>query len=69
MVGVVGVNQRIFRTLANAGISVFLVAQASSENSTSIGLRHVDAEPACEVLNEEFAKRVEEEQAEEALNA
>ena len=58
MVGVVGVNQRIFRTLANAGISVFLVAQASSENSTSIGLRHVDAEPACEVLNEEFAKEI-----------
>ena len=58
MVGVVGVNHRIFRALADAGISVFLVAQASSENSTSLGLRHVDAEPACEVLNEEFAKEI-----------
>lgn len=58
MVGVVGVNQRIFRVLANAGISVFLVAQASSENSTSIGLRHVDAEKACEVLNKEFEKEI-----------
>ena len=58
MVGVVGVNQRIFRALANAGISVFLVAQASSENSTSLGLRHVDAEKACNVLNEEFAKEI-----------
>ena len=58
MVGVVGVNQRIFRALANAGISVFLVAQASSENSTSLGLRHVDAALACEVLNEEFAKEM-----------
>ena len=58
MVGVVGVNHRIFRALAAAGISVFLVAQASSENSTSLGLRHVDAAPACEVLNEEFAKEI-----------
>ena len=58
MVGVVGVNHRIFRALADAGISVFLVAQASSENSTSLGLRHVDAAPACEVLNEEFAKEI-----------
>ena len=58
MVGVVGVNHRIFRALAAAGISVFLVAQASSENSTSLGLRHVDAAPACDVLNEEFAKEI-----------
>lgn len=58
MVGVVGVNHRIFRALADAGISVFLVAQASSENSTSLGLRHVDAEPACEVLNKEFVKEI-----------
>ena len=58
MVGVVGVNQRIFRALANADISVFLVAQASSENSTSIGLRHTDAAKACEVLNKEFEKEI-----------
>lgn len=58
MVGIVGVNHRIFSTLAAADISVFLVAQASSENSTSIGLRHVDAEKACNVLNNEFAKEI-----------
>ena len=58
MVGVVGVNHRIFRSLADAGISVFLVAQASSENSTSLGLRNVDAAPACEVLNSEFEKEI-----------
>ncbi len=58
MVGVVGVNQRIFRVLAEAGISVFLVAQASSENSTSIGLRRVDSAKACEVLNTEFEKEI-----------
>ncbi len=58
MVGVVGVNHRIFQALANAGISVFLVAQASSENSTSLGLRHVDSAKACEVLNKEFEKEI-----------
>ena len=58
MVGVVGVNHRIFRALGNAGISVFLVAQASSENSTSIGLRHVDTDKATEVLNKEFEHEI-----------
>ena len=58
MVGVVGVNHRIFQALAEAGISVFLVAQASSENSTSLGLRHIDAAKACEVLNKEFSKEI-----------
>ena len=58
MVGVVGVNHRIFRALADADISVFLVAQASSENSTSLGLRHVDSAKACEVLNKEFEKEI-----------
>lgn len=59
MVGVIGVNQRIFTTLAANGISVFLVSQASSENSTSIGMRDEDAERACEVLNQEFVKEIE----------
>lgn len=58
MVGVVGVNQRIFSALANADVSVFFVAQASSENSTSLGLRHIDAQKACDVLNEEFKKEI-----------
>ena len=59
MVGVIGVNKRIFTALAANGISVFLVSQASSENSTSIGVRNEDADRACEVLNEEFAKEIE----------
>ena len=60
MVGVIGVNRRIFTTLANKGISVFMVSQASSENSTSIGVRDEDANDAVEVLNNEFAKEIEE---------
>lgn len=58
MVGVIGVNRRIFSALANNGISVFLVSQASSENSTSIGVRDADADAACAVLNAEFSKEV-----------
>ena len=59
MVGVIGVNFRIFKALAQNGISVFMVSQASSENSTSIGVRNQDAELACKVLNGEFAKEIE----------
>lgn len=59
MVGVIGVNRRIFTVLADNGISVFMVSQASSENSTSIGVRDEDATNAVEVLNKEFAKEIE----------
>ena len=59
MVGVIGVNRRIFSCLANNGISVFMVSQASSENSTSIGVRDEDANAAVVVLNNEFAKEIE----------
>ena len=58
MVGIIGVNYRIFRALANNGISVFLVSQASSENSTSIGVRSVDSELAVHALEEDFAKEI-----------
>lgn len=59
MVGVIGVNRRIFTALADHGISVFLVSQASSENSTSIGVRDEDAPSAVEVLNNEFETEIE----------
>lgn len=59
MVGVIGVNRRIFTALAENGISVFMVSQASSENSTSIGVRDEDASEAVNVLNQEFAKEIQ----------
>ena len=59
MVGVIGVNRRIFTALAVNGISVFLVSQASSENSTSIAVKDSDAEEAVKVLDAEFAKEIE----------
>jgi len=58
MVGVIGVNSRIFRVLAISGISVFMVSQASSENTTSIGVRNADSALAVEVLRKEFAYEI-----------
>lgn len=59
MVGVIGVNRRIFSALAEKGVSVFMVSQASSENSTSFGVKDSDADAAVEILNEEFQKEIE----------
>ncbi|MDO4497245.1 MAG: bifunctional aspartate kinase/homoserine dehydrogenase I [Bacteroidales bacterium] len=59
MVGVIGVNKRIFSTLADNGISVFLVSQASSENSSTIGVKNGDAERAVAILKKEFSKELE----------
>lgn len=59
MVGVIGVNYRIFKTLAKAGISVFFVSQAASENTTSIGVRNADADLSVEMLSAEFAQEIE----------
>ena len=58
MVGVIGVNRRIFTTLADGGISVFMVAQTSSEASTSICMTPDDARRACRLLDEEFAQEI-----------
>ncbi len=59
MVGVVGVNRRIFATLAKGGISVFMVAQTSSETSTSLCVTTQDAEKACQLLDKEFEKEIQ----------
>ena len=59
MVGIVGVNARIFNALAENGVSVFMVSQASSENNTSFAVRSSDAPRAIEVLRNEFASELE----------
>ena len=58
MVGVIGVNQRIFSALAAGGVSVFLVSQTSSENSTTLGVQEKDCNKAVEVLTREFAEEI-----------
>lgn len=58
MLGVIGINRRIFSSLADHGISVFMVSQASSENSTSIGVSEDDAMRAADVLTREFEREI-----------
>lgn len=55
MVGVIGVNSRIFNALTAKGVSVFLVSQAASENNTTLAVRNADADLAVKTLREEFA--------------
>ncbi len=59
MVGVIGVNYRIFKVLAKSGISVFFVSQGASENNTSIGVSGVDGAAAIKALTTEFSGEIE----------
>ncbi len=59
MVGVIGIDHRIFSRLTEQAISVFMVAQTSSETSISLCMTHDDALKAREVLTAEFAKEIQ----------
>ena len=59
MVGIVGVDSRIFGALAQEQISAFLVSQSASETGISIGVSRADAERARVVLAEAFAREIE----------
>ncbi len=56
--GLIGVNYRLFKALGRAGISIFLVSQQSSDNSTSVAIRNGDIGRATTVINEEFASEI-----------
>ena len=58
MVGVVGVDARIFSALTREHISAFLVSQSASETGISIGVSKSDAALACEVLGKAFAQEI-----------
>lgn len=55
MVGVAGVAQRIFGSIARNNINVILISQASSEYSVCFAVRPQDANLAKVVLEEEFS--------------
>ena len=59
MVGIVGVDARIFAALTQEQISAFLVSQSASETGISIGVSKGDAARAQEVLSESFAREIE----------
>ena len=58
LMGIIGVDQRIFSALAAERINVFLVSQSASETGLSIGVSAADAEKACEVLSRTFAVEI-----------
>ncbi|MCR5352132.1 MAG: bifunctional aspartate kinase/homoserine dehydrogenase I [Bacteroidales bacterium] len=59
MVGIVGVDSRIFAALAKEQISAFLVSQSASETGISIGVSRSDAARSMEVLTEAFSREIE----------
>lgn len=54
MVGIPGISKRFFEVLSNAGISVVLITQASSEHSICIGISNQDTDQAVSVISEAF---------------
>ena len=59
LMGIIGVDQRIFSALAGEHINVFLVSQSASETGLSIGVSAENAEQACNVLSRIFAAEIE----------
>lgn len=59
MVGVLGISSRTFKALADEGISVFLISQASSENSTTFAILDSEADAAVAALKREFKEELE----------
>jgi len=59
MVGVLGISSRTFKALADEGISVFLISQASSENSTTFAIKNSEADAAVKALSNEFKGELE----------
>ena len=55
MIGVPGTADRLFAALKNAGVSVTLISQASSEHSICIAVPKDLAERARQVISDEFA--------------
>ncbi len=58
MVGIAGISKRFFEELSNAGISVVLITQASSEHSICVGIASEEALRAMEVVNLAFAYEI-----------
>lgn len=59
MIGVPGTADRLFRALKNAGVSVTLISQASSEHSICIAVPADLAARAASVIGEAFAAELE----------
>jgi aspartokinase/homoserine dehydrogenase 1 len=54
MVGVPGIAERLFRTLASRSVNVILISQASSEHTICFAVRSADAARAVDGIGQEF---------------
>eukprot|EP00624_Nannochloropsis_granulata_P007211 evm.model.NODE_6825_length_32477_cov_17.962835.6 len=54
MIGVPGIANRLFGAIQQTGISVSMIAQASSEYSISFATREIDADAAAKAVTDEF---------------
>ena len=55
MVGTPGISSRLFGTLAQKGINIIIITQASSEHTITFAVSPADAEAAQQTMSEEFA--------------
>ena len=55
LIDVAGISKRLFGALAQAGISVILISQASSEHAICIAIRPDQAESAKQAVEKQFA--------------
>ena len=60
MAGVPGTASRLFTCLARHGVNIIFISQASSEQSISLAIAPGQASMAKKVLEEEFAREIEE---------
>lgn len=58
LLGIIGVDGRIFSALSDKGISVFFVSQSSSETGICIGVKSSEAESARKVIDDEFSREI-----------
>lgn len=54
LIEVVGVSRRVFGSLADAGVNVILISQASSEHSICVAVRSTESSHAKEAIEKEF---------------
>lgn len=59
MIGIPGFSKRLFEALANKGINVILITQASSEHSICVGVDEANADKAKEVIDAAFSYEIE----------
>ena len=58
MVGIIGVDSRLFNALSRNGISVFLVSQSTSETGITVGVESGSAARAKQVVDAEFSSEI-----------